>query len=131
VAFRAVRGATQVAVNDREQVLAATRELVTAVLEANDLSSKDVISMLFTATRDLTAAPPALAARQLGLHDVALLCAQEMFVDGSMPRVVRVMAHIDTDREQVSNVYLHGTEVLRADIPGFPGPVGSEPATRS
>lgn len=129
MAVRAVRGATQVASGGREEVLAGARELVTEVMRVNGLTPEDVISILFTATRDLTSVPPALGARQLGFHDVALLCAQEMYVEGSMPRVVRLMAHVDTDRPKLVNVYLNGTEVLRKDIPVAPdasvGSVGS------
>ena len=121
--MRALRGATQVDADDREIVLAATRELVGEILARNDLAPHDVVSIVFTATRDLTAVAPALAARQLGLHDVALICAQEMWVEGSMPRVVRLLAHVETARrrDEVVNVYLHGTEVLRADVPVVPG----------
>jgi chorismate mutase len=123
VAVRAVRGATRVDVDDREAILAATRELVTQLLQQNDLQPADVVSIVFTATRDLTAVAPALAARQLGLHDVALICAQEMWVEGSMPRVVRLLAHVETSRprDRVVNVYLNGTEVLRADVPAVSG----------
>jgi chorismate mutase len=119
VAVRAVRGATRVDVDDREHILTATRELVALLLESNELEPQDVVSVVFTATRDLTAVAPALAARQLGLHDVALICAQEMWVEGSMERVVRLLAHIETDRprQAVANVYLRGTEVLRGDVP--------------
>jgi chorismate mutase len=115
VAVRALRGATQVAADDRDAILAATRELVAAVLDENGLAPDDVISILFTATLDLTAQAPALAARQLGLDDVALLCAQEMHVPSSLPRVVRLLAHVDTarPRTQLRNVYLNGTDVLR------------------
>ncbi len=119
---RAVRGATQVAADDRELVLAATRELVGEVLGRNGLGPGDVVSVVFTATRDIVSVAPALAARQLGLHDAALICAQEMWVEGSMPRVVRLLAHVETERprSQVANVYLRGTEVLRADVPAVP-----------
>ena len=122
MAVRAVRGATRVDVDDRETILAATRELVTEVLVNNDLKPADVVSVVFTATRDLTAVAPALAARQLGLHEAALICAQEMWVEGSMPRVVRLLAHVETERprEAVVNVYLRGTEVLRGDVPPVP-----------
>ncbi len=122
VSVRAVRGATQVGADERETVLAATRDLVGAVLERNDLDPAHVVSIVFTATRDLTAVAPALAARQLGLHDAALICAQEMWVEGSMPRVVRLLAHVETvrRRDEVVNVYLNGTEVLRADVPAVP-----------
>jgi chorismate mutase len=123
VAVRAVRGATQIEADEREQVLTASRELVTLVLEKNSLSIDDVISITFTATRDLASVAPALAARQLGLHEVALICAQEMWVEGSLPRVVRLLAHVETDlpRADLTNVYLNGTEVLRREVPPIPG----------
>jgi chorismate mutase len=103
-------------------VLAATRELVSEVLEANGVHDGDVVSVIFTATRDLCSVAPALAARQLGLHDVALICAQEMWVEDSMPRVVRLLAHIQTDRPRgrLRHVYLNGTETLRTDVPPIP-----------
>jgi chorismate mutase len=122
VAVRAVRGATQVEADDRELILAASRELVTLVLEKNGLSSDEVISVLFTATRDLASVAPALAARQLGLDDVALICVQEMWVEGSLPRVIRLLAQVETDRPRtaVTNVYLNGTDVLRREVPPIP-----------
>jgi chorismate mutase len=122
VTVRAIRGATRVDRDDREHVLLRSRELVRAFLAENGLGSKDVVSMLFSATPDIRSVAPALAARQLGLHDVALLCVQEMAVDGAMPGVIRLMAHVDLDSPDVSvrNVYLHGTETLRQDIPPVP-----------
>ena len=114
---QAVRGATQIAVDEREMLLAGTRELVGEVLRANELAPQHVLSILFTATADLRSVAPAMAARQLGLHDTALLCAQEMAVDGSMPRVVRMMAHIRTALPAVHHVYLNGTETLRSQVP--------------
>jgi chorismate mutase len=125
VAVRAVRGATQVEADDREEVLAASRELVTLVLEKNGLTADDVISVFFTATKDLASVAPALAARQLGLHEVALICVQEMWVEGSMPRVVRLLAHVETDqpRSSLTSVYLNGTETLRHTIPSVPDSV--------
>ncbi len=123
MAVRALRGATRVDADERDLVLAATRELVNALLSRNGLSGEQVLSILFTATRDICSVAPALAARQLGLHDVALICCQEMWVEGSMSRVVRLLAHVETDdpRESLHNVYLNGTETLRADVPPVPG----------
>src|SRR6266571_6931045 len=95
---RAVRGAIQVDSADRDAILEATAELVTEVMSRNDLTADDVISVLFTATPDLTAEFPALAARKLGFHAVPLMCATEIPVKGAMPRVVRLMAHVETDR---------------------------------
>jgi chorismate mutase len=117
VAVRAIRGATQVSVDERDVILAATEELVTEVIRANGLVHDDLISILFTATADLASVAPAQAARRLGLTDVALLCAQEMAVPGTMPRVVRLMAHVETDRTNadIRNIYLNGTEALRGE----------------
>ncbi len=118
MAVRAIRGATQVDADDREQVLAATRELVSAVMERNGLVHDDVISILFTATPDLRSEFPALAARELGFGDVPLMCATEIDVPHAMPRVLRLMAHVETDkpRSAVQHVYLRGAVALRRDI---------------
>ena len=118
MAVRAIRGATQVAADDRDEVLSATRELVATVLERNELSSEDLISILFTATPDLVSEFPALAARELGLGDVPLMCATEIAVPHALPRVLRLMAHVDTprSRDEVQHVYLRGAVALRRDI---------------
>ena len=115
---RAIRGAVQVEANDRDAILEATAELVTAVMNRNDLTPDDVISVLFTVTSDLTAEFPALAARKIGFHAVPLMCATEIPVPGAMPRVVRLMAHVDTDRprSEIQHVYLRGAAALRLDI---------------
>jgi chorismate mutase len=115
---RAVRGAIQVDGDDRDSILAGTTELMTAVMERNRLSTDDMISVIFTATPDLTAEFPALAARKLGFHDVPLLCATEIDVPGALPRVVRLMAHVNTDksRQDIEHVYLRGAVALRVDI---------------
>jgi len=119
VTVRAVRGATQVDRNERDDVLEATAELVRAVLERNALSPADLISVIFTATPDLTADFPAYAARALGITDVPFLCATEIDGPGAMPRVVRLLAHVDTDlgRDDVRHVYLRGAAALRTDLP--------------
>lgn len=118
MAVRAIRGATQVPANERAAIMDATTELVLAVLESNGLSPADLISVIFTATPDLTAEFPALAARKAGLSDVPLLCASEIDVPGALPRVVRLMAHAETDRtaDEVRHVYLHGATALRPDL---------------
>ena len=102
----------------RDAILEATAELVTAVMNRNDLTPDDVISVLFTMTPDLTAEFPALAARKIGFHAVPLMCATEIPVPGAMPRVVRLMAHVDTDRprSEIQHVYLRGAAALRLDI---------------
>src|SRR6202046_3103481 len=92
---RAVRGAVQIEADDRDAILEGTAELVTEVMARNDLSTDDVISVLFTATPDLTAEFPVLAARKIGFHEVPLICATEIPRPGAMPRVIRLMAHIE------------------------------------
>ena len=115
---RAIRGAIQIDADDRDAILEGTAELVAAVMSRNDLAADDVISVLFTVTPDLTAEFPALAARKTGFHAVPLMCATEIPVPGAMPRVVRLMAHVDTDRprSEIQHVYLRGAAALRLDI---------------
>jgi chorismate mutase len=119
VAVRAVRGAIQVDTDTREDILQRSAELVAAVLERNGLTADDVISIVFTATPDLTAEFPAYAARLLGLTDVPLLCASEIAVPGALPRTLRLLAHVETDRSraQLRHVYLRGAAALRTDLP--------------
>src|SRR5689334_6102020 len=93
-------------------------ELVTDVMAANDLGVDDFISIIFTATSDLTSEFPAYAARELGFDDVPLVCARELEIEGAMPRVVRLMAHVETEmpRSEITHVYLHGAANLRRDL---------------
>jgi chorismate mutase len=118
VAVRAIRGAVQVGANERADILDGTTELVAEVMTRNGLVTDDVISVLFTATPDLTAEFPALAARKIGFHDVPLLCASEIGVPSAMPRVVRLLMHIETSkpRSELEHVYLRGAAALRLDI---------------
>jgi chorismate mutase len=118
LAVRAVRGAVQVDANDRAAILEGTAELVTEVMGRNKLSTDQVISVIFSATADLNAEFPALAARQLGFQEVPLLCCSEIPVPGAMPRVVRLMMHVESElpRLRVQHVYLRGAAALRLDI---------------
>ena len=118
MSVRAIRGAVQVDANERADILEGTTELVTEVMTRNNLVPDDVISVVFTATPDLTAEFPALAARKIGFHDVPLLCASEIAVPSAMPRVVRLLMHIDTGkpRSELEHVYLRGAAALRLDI---------------
>ena len=115
---RAVRGATQLDEDVREHMLDRVAEMVLDSMSANGLEVDDFISVIFTATSDLVAEFPAYAARRLGFGDVPLLCARELEIAGSMPRVVRLMAHVDTElpRADVTHVYLHGAAALRSDL---------------
>jgi len=118
VRVRAVRGATQLEHDSRDHMLERVAEMVTGVLQANGLSVDDFISIVFTATSDLSSEFPAYAARQLGFDDVPLICARELEIEGSMPRVVRMLAHVEThlSRAEVTHVYLHGAAHLRRDL---------------
>lgn len=118
MAVRAIRGATRVGEDVRDQISTRTAELVGEVLRRNGLESGDVISMLLTATPDLRSAFPAAAVREAGITDVPLMCAQEIDVPGAMPRVIRLMAHVETTtgRAGIRHVYLHGTDSLRDDL---------------
>lgn len=118
MAVRAVRGATQLDCDDREHLLERVAEMVRDVMAANDLAVDDFISILFTATSDLHSEFPAYAARLLGFVDVPLMCARELEIDGSMPRVVRMLAHVETElpRSEITHAYLHGAANLRRDL---------------
>ena len=129
MAVRAVRGATQLDLDDRDHLLDRTSEMVQAVLDRNQLDQLQLISIIFTATPDLTSEFPAYAARLIGITDVPLLCARELDVAGAMPRVVRLLAHVETDlpREQIQHVYLHGARALRTDLRHDDPPETSQP----
>jgi chorismate mutase len=116
--LRGVRGAITVPANTTEEIHSGTAELVTTLLERNGLDHDDLVSMIFTATPDLFAEFPAVAARALGLGNVPLLCAQEIPVGGSMPRCIRVLVHCyaPADRE-IRHVYLREARQLRTDLP--------------
>lgn len=117
----ALRGATTLDADTREEVLARTAELLETLLGRNELTADDVVSLFFTATGDITSEFPAAAVRDAGISDVPMLCAQELDVDGSsnIPLCVRVMAHVHTDlpRAQLRHAYLHGARQLRSDLP--------------
>jgi chorismate mutase len=119
LACRGVRGATTATANTAEAMLAATRELLLALVEANGMEVEDIASVHFTTTADLNATYPALAARHLGWYDVALLCSQEIDVPGGLGRCLRVLIHWNTRQRphQIRHVYLHDAVSLRPDRP--------------
>jgi chorismate mutase len=118
VAVRAVRGAVQLEQDEAGHMDEQVGALLTAVMERNELTADDLISIWFTATPDLHSDFPAAAARKLGIVDVPLICAQELDIKGAMPRVVRVLAHIESDRSRadIAHVYLGAAAALRKDI---------------
>ena len=119
---RGVRGATTVGSNSRDEVLAATRELLGEMIQRNGIRPEDVASAIFTTTRELNAEFPALAARQLGWLEVPLLCGNEMEVVGALPYCIRILVHWNTDKPQreIHHIYVRGAETLRPDMQQLP-----------
>jgi chorismate mutase len=115
----ALRGATTVQANEASAILEATEELMRELLERNALAAEDLVSCIFTLTDDLDAEFPAVAARRIGLSQVPLLCAREVNVPGSLPRVIRVMLHCYApDGHEARHVYLGEARTLRQDLAG-------------
>ena len=114
---RGVRGAITVDKNDAEEILAATRELLEAIVRLNDLHPDDVASVYFTTTMDLNATYPAVAARQIGWYDAALICGHEMAVPDGLPLCIRVLIHWNTTRsaQEIVHVYMRAAVSLRPD----------------
>ena len=118
-AVRALRGATTVDDDTPEQINERVGALVNEMLARNDVDKDDLISVIFTATDDVTSMFPAAAARAVGLGDVPLLCARELAIQGGTPRCIRVLMHLNTERSRADlrHVYLAGAEGLRDDLP--------------
>jgi chorismate mutase len=113
----ALRGATSVNRNDAQDILDATTELMRAIMERNELVPENVVSCIFTATNDLNAEFPAVAARAVGFDRIPLLCAREIAVPRSLPRVIRVLIHYYAeDGHSSKHVYLGDAGALRADL---------------
>ena len=114
---RGIRGATTVSENTRDAIVAASKELLQEMVEANDVKVDDVTCVFFTATTDLDAAFPAAAARELGWYQTALLCAQELDVPDSMPLCLRILMLFNTQKSigEIVHVYIRGTEGLREE----------------
>lgn len=117
VVCRAIRGATTARANTSEDILEVTTEMLETIFALNRIDVDDVVSAFFTTTSDLTATFPAVAAREVGLDNVALMCAHEMDVPGSLRSCVRVMLHINTTAspDDIKHVYLHGAVQLRPE----------------
>lgn len=118
-AVRALRGATTVDADTPDQITSRTVTLLEEMFRHNGVDHEDLISIWFTVTDDLTSAFPAAGARTIGLGDVPLLCSREIPVPGSMPRCIRVLAHLTTDRARrdLHHVYLEDAVTLRDDLP--------------
>lgn len=115
--LHALRGAISVERDEPDAILQSTTELMSAIMERNTLSPEQVVSCIFTVTDDLTAEFPAVAARALGFEEVPLLCAREIPVPGSLPRVIRVLIHYYAgDHHEAKHVYMGDAASLRIDL---------------
>jgi len=114
----AIRGAITVNENTKKEILESTKVLLMAIIESNELDKNQMISIYFTATKDLTKVYPAVAARDIGLVDTCLLCGQEMYVEESLEKCIRVLCHVEDNRRQqeVNHVYLREAKKLRPDL---------------
>jgi chorismate mutase len=115
----ALRGATTCDEDSVEEIDRKTQGLVREMLDRNEIENEDIVSIIFTATDDLHAQFPATAARALGLGDVPLICARELDIEGGMPRAIRVLMHLYTERSraELHHVYLGAAKSLRDDLP--------------
>jgi len=116
---RGIRGATTVTHDDAEEILLATKEMLEAILKQNDITDfESIASIQFSLTTDLSSVFPAVAARQLGMSDVPLICYHEVPVPGSLPKVVRALLHVNTHKSQkeIMHVYLRDAVKLRPDL---------------
>jgi chorismate mutase len=117
----ALRGATTLESDTREQVMERTSELLSTLMERNCVKASEIVSLLFTATEDISSEFPAAAVRDAGISDVPMMCARELGIDAesNIPLCVRVMAHVYTDRSRATlrHAYLHGARQLRSDLP--------------
>lgn len=115
---RAIRGATTVTDNNAQEILNETKKLMQNIIDENQLVLDDAVSIFFTLTKDLTAAFPAVAVREMGINNIPLMCAEEISVPGSLEKCIRVMLHINTNKnlDEIQHVYLNNASILRPDL---------------
>ena len=118
MACRGIRGAITADNNTKEEILAATKALLSAMIQANEIKAEDVAAAIFTTSTDLNAQFPAAAARQLGWTNLALLCGHEMNVPDSLPKCIRILVLVNTEKraEEIVHIYLKGARSLRPDL---------------
>lgn len=118
MSVRAIRGAVTVENNTAPEIIEETRQLLLEIEHKNEFLQDDIISIIFSVTSDLNAAFPAVAARQIGWNNIALMCTNEVDVLGSLKKCIRVLIHINTDKSnyEIKHIYLKGAKVLRPDL---------------
>lgn len=115
---RAIRGAITIDNNTKQEIYEATEELLNEIIKSNEIQQNDIISIIFTVTKDITAAFPAYAARKMGFTNIPLMCSHEMDVPGSLKKCIRILLHFNTEKslDEVTHVYLKGAKILRPDL---------------
>ncbi|SRR6056297_213520 len=116
--MRGIRGAITVKENKRSDILNSTRKLLKKIISNNDINKGEIVSIIFTATRDLDKVYPAVAAREMGLTDIPLMCYQELNVEGSLKKCIRIMVYINRDcnPDKLQHIYLRRARELRPDL---------------
>lgn len=114
----AIRGATTVDENDREQIYSATEQMMREIIDLNNIKNEDMVSIIFTMTNDLDKAYPAVAVRKMGITETALMCVQELYVEGSLRKCIRVMVTVEGEykKDSLKHVYLRNAVGLRPDL---------------
>lgn len=130
----AIRGAITVSKNDEQEILLKTKNLLSKLIEKNGLIFQDIVSVIFTATKDIDAVYPAVAARELGMTSIPLTCCQEMHVEGSLPLCIRVLMHVQLEPDRhIQHIYMGKAAVLRPDLAkmtiAIDGPAGAGKST--
>jgi len=130
----AIRGAITISENTKEEIILKTKTLLTQLIKRNNLKFQDIISIIFTATKDISAAYPAVSARELGMTSIPLICCQEMHIDDSLPFCIRVLMHVQLDEEkELQHVYMGKAVMLRPDLAkltiAIDGPAGAGKST--
>ncbi|SKA83178.1 chorismate mutase [Caloramator quimbayensis] len=113
-----IRGATTIENDNKEDVLSCTEDLLKKIIDANDIKIENIISIIFSCTRDITSAYPAEAARNMGIVRAGLMCLQEMYVEKSLEKCIRVLMFVDKDikQEEAKHIYINGAKDLRKDL---------------
>ncbi|MCX7904753.1 MAG: chorismate mutase [Caloramator sp.] len=113
-----IRGAITIEKDTKEEVFSATTELFKTIVKENDLSIEDIFTIIFTATKDIKSAYPAEALRKMGLKHISFMCMQEMYVENSLNKCIRILVLVNGDKKQsdVKNIYLKNATVLRPEL---------------
>lgn len=113
-----IRGATTIVKDEKNIVLDATKELLEKIIKENNVNIDDIVSIIFSCTKDIKSQYPAEGARQMGINRASLMCLQEMYVEGSLDKCIRILMLVNGDKSQkdVKHIYINGAQILRMDL---------------